>query len=114
MENYEGKLPLWLAPTQTVIAAITDDANEYATKLHKNLIDKGIRSEVDVRNEQISYKVREHSLQKVPYILAVGKKEIADESVSVRKLGSDKNEVISVDKFIETIVLESKNPLQNK
>ena len=114
LENYEGKLPLWLAPTQTVIAAITDDANEYATKLHENLIGKGIRSEVDVRNEQISYKVREHSLQKVPYILAVGKKEIADESVSVRKLGSDKNEVISVDKFIETIVLESKNPLQNK
>ena len=114
LENYEGKLPLWLAPTQTVIAAITDDANEYANQLHENLIDKGIRSEVDVRNEQISYKVREHSLQKVPYILAVGKKEIADESVSVRKLGSDKNEVISVDKFIETIVLESKNPLQNK
>ena len=114
LENYEGKLPLWLAPTQTVIAAITDDANEYATKLHENLIGKGIRSEVDVRNEQISYKVREHSLQKVPYILAVGKKEIADESVSVRKLGSDKNEVISVDKFIETIVLESKNPLQIK
>ena len=61
-------MPLWLAPTQTVIAAITDDANEYATKLHENLIGKGIRSEVDVRNEQISYKVREHSLQKVPYI----------------------------------------------
>ena len=58
--------------------------------------------------------MREHSLQKVPYILAVGKKEIADKSVSVRKLGSDKNETISVDKFIETIVLESKNPLQNK
>ena len=57
LENYEGKLPLWLAPTQTVIAAITDDANEYATKLHENLIGKGIRSEVDVRNEQISYKV---------------------------------------------------------
>ena len=97
-----------------MIAAITDEANEYANQLQENLIGKGIRSEVDVRNEQISYKVREHSLQKVPYILAVGKKEIADKSVSVRKLGSDKNETISVDKFIENIVLESKNPLQNK
>ena len=114
LENYEGKLPLWLAPTQTVIAAITDEANEYANQLHENLINNGIRAEIDVRNEQISYKVREHSLQKVPYILAVGKKEIADQTVSVRKLGSDKNEVISVDKFIENIVLESQNPLQKK
>ena len=80
----------------------------------KKLMDASIRVTTDLRNEKIGFKIREHTLQKVPYILAVGKKEIADESVSVRKLGSDKNEVISVDKFIETIVLESKNPLQNK
>ena len=113
LENYEGKLPLWLAPTQIVIAAITDDANEYANELNKNLISKGLRTELDVRNEQNSYKVREHSLQKVPYIIAVGKKEIADRTVSVRKLGTDKNEVISADLFIKNLVAESNNPLQN-
>ena len=110
LENYEGKLPVWLAPTQTVIAAITDEANEYAQKLHEKLINAGIRSELDVRNEQISYKVREHSLLKVPYIVAVGKKEITDNLVSVRKLGTDKNEVLSADKLIENLSLESHNP----
>ena len=105
-------MPLWLAPTQIVIAAITDDANEYANELNENLVSKGLRTELDVRNEQISYKVREHSLQKVPYIIAVGK-EIADRTVSVRKLGTDKNEVISADVFIKNLVSETNNPLQN-
>ena len=112
LENYEGKLPIWLSPTQTVVAAITDEANDYAKELHEKLITKGIRSELDVRNEQISYKVREHSLQKIPYIVAVGKKEITDRTVSVRKLGSVKNEVLSFDKFLENLLLESYNPLQ--
>ena len=113
LENYEGKLPVWLAPTQAVLAAITDDANEYAENLNKKLIAKGIRSELDIRNEQISYKVREHSLQKIPYIVAIGKKEIADNTVSVRTLGSDKNIVMDTDKFVEKLLLESNNPIQN-
>ena len=111
LENYEGKLPLWLSPTQTVIAAITDEANDYAEELNKTLLSHKLRTEVDIRNEQISYKVREHSLNKVPYILAVGKKEVADKTVSVRKLGSDKNTVMSADDFIKEIVSGSKNPL---
>ena len=111
LENYEGKLPLWLSPTQTVIAAITDEANDYAEELNKKLLSHKLRTEVDIRNEQISYKVREHSLNKVPYILAVGKKEVADKTVSVRKLGSDKNTVMSADDFIKEIVGGSKNPL---
>ena len=78
LENYEGKLPFWLAPTQVVLAAITDDANEYTVNLNNTLVNEGIRSELDIRNEQISYKVREHSLQKIPYIVAIGKKEIND------------------------------------
>ena len=72
LENYEGKLPFWLAPTQVVLAAITDDANEYTVNLNNILVNEGIRSELDIRNEQISYKVREHSLQKIPYIVAIG------------------------------------------
>ena len=111
LENYEGKLPLWLSPTQTVIAAITDEANDYAEELNKTLLSHKIRTEIDIRNEQISYKVREHSLNKVPYIVAVGKKEVADKTVSVRKLGSDKNTVMSADDFIKEIVSGSKNPL---
>ena len=111
LENYGGKLPLWLSPTQTVIAAITDEANEYAVELNQTLLSHKLRTELDVRNEQISYKVREHSLNKVPYIVAVGKKEIADKTVSVRKLGSDKNTVMSADDFIKEIVNGSKNPL---
>ncbi len=111
LENYEGKLPLWLSPTQTVIAAITDEANDYAEELNKTLLSHKLRTEIDIRNEQISYKVREHSLNKVPYIVAVGKKEVADKTVSVRKLGSDKNTVMSTDDFIKEIVNGSKNPL---
>ena len=111
LENYEGKLPLWLSPTQTVIAAITDEANDYADELNKTLLSHKLRTEVDIRNEQISYKVREHSLNKVPYIVAVGKKEVVDKTVSVRKLGSDKNTVMNADDFIKEIVSGSKNPL---
>jgi len=111
LENYEGKLPLWLSPTQTVIAAITDEANDYAEELNKTLLSHKIRTEIDIRNEQISYKVREHSLNKVPYIVAVGKKEVADKTVSVRMLGSDKNTVMSADDFIKEIVSGSKDPL---
>jgi threonyl-tRNA synthetase len=111
LENYEGKLPLWLSPTQTVIAAITDEANDYAEELNKTLLSHKLRTKVDIRNEQISYKVREHSLNKVPYIVAVGKKEVADKTVSVRKLGSDKNTVMSTNDFIKEIVSGSKNPL---
>ena len=114
LENYGGKLPLWLSPTQTVIAAITDEANEYAVELNQTLLSHKLRTEVDVRNEQISYKVREHSLNKIPYIIAVGKKEIADKTVSVRKLGSDKNTVMSADDFIKEIVNGSKNPLDTQ
>ena len=113
LENYEGKLPFWLAPTQVVLAAITDDANEYSVNFNNTLVNEGIRSELDIRNEQISYKVREHSLQKIPYIVAIGKKEINDNTVSVRTLGSDKNIVMATDEFLEKLLLESKNPIQN-
>jgi Threonyl-tRNA synthetase len=108
-----GKLPVWLAPTQTVIAAITDEANDYAMSLNNELLNNGIRSELDIRNEQISYKVREHSLQKVPYIIAVGKKEIENQSVSVRRLGSEKTQSILLNDFVKTVVKEAKTPLES-
>ena len=114
LENYGGKLPLWLSPIQTVIAAITDEANSFAADLNRNLLSKGIRSNLDIRNEQISYKVREHSRNKVPYIVAVGKKEVAENTVSVRQLGSDKSVVMSVDEFTQKVLIDSENPLQRQ
>jgi len=113
LENYGGKLPVWLAPTQAVIAAITDEANDYAVSLNNELLEKGIRSELDIRNEQISYKVREHSLQKVPYIIAVGKKEVENKSVSVRRLGSEKTESIALNDFLKSVMKEAKTPLES-
>tara|TARA_B100001175_G_scaffold70504_1_gene58343 strand:+ start:3446 stop:5392 length:1947 start_codon:yes stop_codon:yes gene_type:complete len=112
LESYGGKLPVWLAPTQTVIAAITDEANNYAVSLNEKLLENGIRSELDIRNEQISYKVREHSLQKIPYIIAVGKKEVAEKSVSVRRLGSEKTASVSLDDFVKLVMEEAKTPLE--
>ena len=88
IENYSGKLPLWLAPQQVVVASIVSDANEYVNEIVSKLKEEGIRCESDLRNEKISYKVREHSLKKVPIIFAIGKKEVAENTVSVRKIGN--------------------------
>jgi threonyl-tRNA synthetase len=95
IENYGGKLPVWLAPVQCVVATITDDAKDYAEKLVKDMQDAGIRVALDNRNEKINYKVREHSVQKVPYICVLGAREAEQETVSLRTLGSQNNESMS-------------------
>ena len=108
IENYAGKLPFWLAPQQVVIASIVSDANDYALEIQQSLKDNKIRCEVDLRNEKISYKVREHSTKKVPIILAIGKKEMADKTVSLRRIGSNESSVLSLDDAIKDITKESK------
>ena len=110
VESYGGNLPIWLAPTQVILATITDDANDYADEIHAQLRSLNIRSEVDKRNEQISYKVREHSKSKCSIILALGKKEVNDKTVSVRRLGSEKTEVKSLDTFVASLVQEIQIP----
>ena len=110
VESYGGNLPIWLAPTQVTLATITDDANDYADEIHAQLRSLNIRSEVDKRNEQISYKVREHSKSKCSIILALGKKEVNDKTVSVRRLGSEKTEVKSLDTFVASLVEEIQIP----
>ncbi len=110
VESYGGNLPIWLAPTQVTLATITDDANDYADEIHAQLRSLNIRSEVDKRNEQISYKVREHSKSKCSIILALGKKEVNDKTVSVRRLGSEKTEVKSLDTFVASLVQEIQIP----
>ena len=108
IENYAGKLPLWLAPQQVVVASIVSDANDYALKIKKMLQANNIRCELDLRNEKISYKVREHSLKKVPFIFAIGKNEMSDNTVSVRRIGSNDNDVLDIETAIKKIVEENK------
>ena len=103
IENYAGKLPHWLAPVQCVVAPITDDAGEYAQNVFNQLKDKGLRAEVDLRNEKINYKIREHSVAKVPYIFVVGKREAEEGTVTIRQLGSQDQTTMTVDEAIEML-----------
>ncbi|MDB5660039.1 MAG: thrS [Cypionkella sp.] len=100
IENYAGKLPFWLAPRQVVVAAIVSDADPFVHEITNALIKAGVRAEADTRNEKINYKVREHSVGKVPVILAVGMKEVEDRTVSVRRLGDNRTETISLDQAL--------------
>jgi threonyl-tRNA synthetase len=107
IENYSGKLPFWLAPQQVVIASIVSEVNDYALKIQTLMKEKGIRTEVDLRNEKISYKVREHSSRKVPIIMAIGKNEKANKTVSIRRIGSKDTEVIDLDEALKIIEKEN-------
>jgi len=111
IENYAGKLPFWLSPSQAVVCSIAEENNEYVKKLFEDLFKEGIKCEMDLRNEKINYKVREHSLAKVPFILVCGKKEVAENTVTVRKLGSDKQEVMKRDDLIKNMLASNKIPL---
>jgi threonyl-tRNA synthetase len=110
IENYSGNLPLWLAPTQVTICSITDEADDYVKEITEILRSKNIRCNSDLRNEKISYKVREHSVSKVPIIVAVGKKEISERTVSVRRLGKDHTYEYSLDGWISSVLEESLAP----
>ena len=110
IENYSGKLPLWLAPNQVAIATIISDADDYAVEIADNLKEIGIRVINDLRNEKIGYKVREHSAAKVPLILALGAREKESRTVSVRRIGSNNTETQSLEEFLEHIKEESKSP----
>jgi threonyl-tRNA synthetase len=110
IENYSGKLPLWLAPNQVAIATIISDVNDYAAEITENLKENGIRVINDLRNEKIGYKVREHSAAKVPLILALGAREKESRTVSVRRIGSNNTETKSLADFLADIKEESKSP----
>ena len=112
IEHYAGHLPFWLSPTQVVIATITSDTDEYAKEVKATLQKLGINSEVDIRNEKIGYKIREHSNSKIPIILAVGKKESQDKTVSVRRLGKTSIEVINLEEIKLILKKESLSPIE--
>ena len=111
IENYAGRLPFWLAPTQVVVLPIAEENNNYVKKLFEDLFKEGIKCEVDLRNQKINYKIREHSLAKTPMILVCGKKEVAENTVTVRRLGSEKQEIFKREDLINNILADNKLPL---
>tara|TARA_A100001015_G_scaffold92051_1_gene102465 strand:- start:1127 stop:3046 length:1920 start_codon:yes stop_codon:yes gene_type:complete len=111
IENYAGKLPFWLSPAQAVVCSIAEENNNYVKKLFEDLFKEGIKCEMDLRNEKINYKVREHSIAKVPYIIVCGKKEVAENTVTVRKLGSDKQQNMKREDLIKNMLEMNKLPL---
>ena len=111
IENYAGKLPFWLAPTQVVVLPIAEENNNYVKKIFEDLFKEGIKCEVDLRNQKINYKIREHSLAKTPMILVCGKKEVAENTVTVRRLGSEKQEIFQREDLIKSILSANELPL---
>ncbi len=104
IEENSGNLPLWMAPLQVVIASVVSGANEYASTLHKKLLENNIRSQLDIRNEKINYKIREHSLKKIPIIYAVGLREVDNETVTIRRLGSNNTKAQPFSEALEHLI----------
>lgn len=110
IEHYAGKFPFWIAPVQVAVTTITQDADPYAKRVLDKLKEAGLRVESDLRNEKINYKIRELSLQKIPYILVVGKKEAETGTVALRKLGGEAQEILALDEVIDKLRAEAKPP----
>ncbi|MBT6119100.1 MAG: threonine--tRNA ligase, partial [Rhodospirillaceae bacterium] len=110
IEHYAGALPLWLAPVQGVVATITNDADDYAAEVTAALREAGLRVELDRRNEKIGYKVREHSHQKIPAILAVGKREVEEGTVALRRLGTQGQETLALGEAVDRLRAEAAVP----
>ena len=110
IENYAGHLPLWLSPVQVMVATIVSDADPYAGRVLEACAEAGLRVETDLRNEKINYKVREHSLAKIPVMFVVGKREAEEQTVSIRRLGSQAQETLSLTEAIKRISAEAIPP----
>ena len=112
IENYAGRFPLWLAPVQVVVATITNETDDYARKVQADLEAAGLRTEQDLRNEKINYKVREHSHAKVPVILVVGGREADERTVAMRRLGGKQQEVLALEDALARLVVEARSPAE--
>ena len=110
IEHYAGHMPLWLAPLQIVVATITQEADDFAMEIVAAARKKGLRVDVDLRNEKINYKVREHSLAKVPVMLVLGRKEAAERTVSIRRLGSQAQQSMGLDEALALFADEATPP----
>ena len=112
IEHYAGRLPLWLAPLQAVVATITNEADAYARAAHAALAEAGLQAELDLRNEKINYKIREHSHAKVPAILVVGGREAANGTVAMRRLGGKAQEILALEEAVARLREEAAGPLE--
>jgi threonyl-tRNA synthetase len=112
IESHAGHFPLWLSPEQIVVCPITSEADDYANQVTELALALDLRVRVDLRNEKINYKVREHSLSKTPVIIAVGKREAEERTVSIRRLGSQAQTVMSLDEALKSLVSEATPPDQ--
>ena len=110
IESHAGKLPFWIAPRQVVVASIVSDADDYCQEVAEMLINAGVRAEVDLRNEKINYKVREHSVGKVPVILAIGAREVAERTVTLRRLGENQTRTVALDEVVAALATEATPP----
>jgi threonyl-tRNA synthetase len=110
IENYAGHFPLWLAPTQAMVCTITSEADAYAADVTQALQNAGLRAACDLRNEKINYKVREHSVTKVPVILVVGKREMEERAVNMRRLGSQEQKALSLADALSALKAEATPP----
>ena len=110
LEHYAGALPFWLAPLQVMVTTIVSDADDYARKVAGRLGEAGIRAETDLRNEKINYKVREHSLAKIPVILVAGKREMEEGTVNIRRFGSSQQESMKFDEAVTRLTAEAMPP----
>ena len=106
IEEYKGRFPLWLSPTQVKILPISDEQLEYAKTIEKELLKNKIRVKVDSRAEKIGYKIREAELERVPYMLILGKKEVEEKVLSIRRRGNKENEVMDLDGFVTKLLKE--------
>ena len=106
IEEYKGRFPLWLSPTQVKILPISDEQLEYAKTIEKELLKNKIRVKVDSRSEKIGYKIREAELERVPYMLILGKKELEEKVLSIRRRGNKENEVMDLERFVTKLLKE--------
>ena len=110
IENYAGKFPFWISPSQTVVIPIAEEFNDYAKKVANQIKQVGISSFVDLKNQNLNYKIRDHSLAKIPLLLICGKKEVDSNSVTIRRLDSNKQENMELKKFLKTFSALNKAP----
>jgi len=102
IENYAGKFPFWISPLQTMVIPITEEFNDYAIEVSKKIKEAGLSSAFDIKNNNLNYKIRDHSLAKIPLLLICGKKEVDSNSVTIRRLDSNKQENMEIDLFLKT------------
>ena len=110
IEEYAGKWPLWLSPVQIIVATITQEADDYAEKVYIKAQGFGLRVSLDKRNEKIGYKIREHLEKKIPIIFVVGRKEAEMETISIRRLGTQEQQVIELNKALDSISIDAMPP----